>query len=121
LHELSLATSVMDFLEGLSKEQGFKKIEAVYIEIGGMTHIDPAQFRFSLKLVSQGTVAEGCRIYIKRRDPVLRCNSCGKEIKINLKDLGSMPLSFRCQSCGGELRVEKGRELLLKRVRGTKK
>ncbi|MCX8182504.1 MAG: hydrogenase maturation nickel metallochaperone HypA [Candidatus Methanomethyliaceae archaeon] len=118
MHELSLATSVVDFLEGLSKEQGLKKIQAVYIEIGGMTHVDPAQFRFSLKLVSQGTVVEGCKIYIKKRDPVLRCNSCGKEVKVNVRDLASV--SFKCPLCGGELKIEKGKELLLKRIKGTK-
>lgn len=118
MHELSLATSVIEFLEGLSKEQGLKKIQAVYIEIGGMTHIDPAQFRYSLKLVSQGTVAEGCKLYIKKKDPVLRCKSCGKEMKVVVRDLPSV--SFKCPCCGGELKIEKGKELLLKRIKGTK-
>lgn len=118
MHELSLALSVVNFLEGLSKEQGLNKIEAIHIEIGGMTHVDPAQFRFSLKLVSKGTIAEGSRVYIRKKEPVLKCNSCGKEVRIDVKDIGAF--SFRCPSCGGELKIEEGRELLLKRVKGRR-
>ncbi len=118
MHELSLALSVIDFLEGLSREQGFKKIEAIHIEIGGMTHVDPVQFRFSLKLVSKGTIAEGSRVYIRKKEPVLKCNSCGKEVRLDVKDIGTFTL--RCPSCGGELKIEKGRELLLKRVKGKR-
>lgn len=118
MHELSLATSVVEYLEDLSREQGLKKIDAVYIEIGGMTHVDPVQFRFSFKLVCKGTAAEGCRLYIRKRSPILKCEECKKEVRINIKDLGSV--SFRCPSCGGNLKIERGRELLLKRVKGSR-
>lgn len=118
MHELSLATSVIDFLEDLSREHGLKKIDAVYIEIGGMTHVDPTQFKFSLKLVSKGTVAEGCRIYIKKMAPLLKCNNCGGVVKFDFKDISSV--SFKCPLCGGELSIEKGREFVLKRVKAKR-
>ncbi|MGQ9759321.1 MAG: hydrogenase maturation nickel metallochaperone HypA [Candidatus Methanomethylicaceae archaeon] len=118
MHELSLALSVVDYLERLGREQEIKKIEAVYFEIGGMTHVDPAQFRFSFKLASEGTIAEGSRVYIKKVNPILKCKSCGKEVKIEVGNIGTF--LFKCPSCGGRLEIQKGRELTLKRVKGTK-
>lgn len=118
MHELSLALSVIEYLERLSKEQEIKRIEAVYFEIGRMTHVNPAQFRFSFKLASKGTIAEGSRVYIKKVRPKLICKGCGKEIRFDVKDIGTFLL--RCPHCEGELEIQKGRELLLKRVKGTR-
>ena len=120
MHELSLATSIVDYLQKLSKENGMTRIKSVFIEIGDMTHIDPKQLRYSFRFVSKGTVVEGSRIYIKRRRVVLRCTKCGKEVQFKLMDTLS-DFSLKCVFCGStEVEIDKGRELMLKRVTGCR-
>jgi len=120
MHELSLATSIVEYLQKLAEERGMGKIDAVFLEIGDMAHIEPRQLRYSFKIASQGTVAEGSRVYIKRRKVVLRCTKCGKENQFRLMDSLS-DFSMKCEFCGStEVEIDKGRELMLKRVKGCK-
>jgi hydrogenase nickel incorporation protein HypA/HybF len=119
MHELSLAMSVVDFLKQLSKEKGLTKVEAVYLEVGDMAYVDPAQLRYSFKIASQGTVAEKSRLYIKRRKVVLRCTKCGRENEFRLESLSDF--RWKCPCCGSpDVEIDKGKELLLKRVKGSR-
>jgi hydrogenase nickel incorporation protein HypA/HybF len=120
MHELSLATSVVDFLQKYSKEQGLNRIDAIFLEIGEMTHVDPSQLRYSLKMVSEGTVAEKSKVYIKRSGVVLRCRKCGKCSRLKIMNTIT-DYSIKCIACGSvDVDVDKGRELVLKRIRGSK-
>ena len=121
MHELSLATNVVDFLDKLAKEQGLSRIDEVFIEIGEMTHIDPRQLRFSLKIASDGTVAEKSKFFIKRKKVVIKCKKCGRESRLGTKEMIS-EYSIKCPLCGnGEVDIDQGREMVLKRVKGAKK
>jgi hydrogenase nickel incorporation protein HypA/HybF len=121
MHELSLALNVVEFLVKLADEQGMIKISAAFIEIGEMTHIDPRQLKYSLKMASEGTLAEGCKFYVKRGRISIRCKDCGKASVLDTKHMISQ-YELKCPACGGaDIEVEKGRELVLKRVRGSKK
>ena len=120
MHELSLATNVVDYLQKLSKDQGMTKIDSVYLELGDFTHIDPKQLRYSFNIVSKGTVAEGSRLYIKRRRVILRCTKCGKEVQFKLMESLS-DFELKCTFCGStDVEIDKGRDLLLKRVKGCR-
>jgi hydrogenase nickel incorporation protein HypA/HybF len=120
MHELSLAMSVVEYLQNLAKDQGMKRIDAVFLEVGELTHVDPRQLRESFKIASQGTVAEGSRVYVKRKLLSLKCTKCGRENKIELKD-AITDYSLKCSFCGStDVEIDKGRELLLKRVKGSR-
>jgi hydrogenase nickel incorporation protein HypA/HybF len=120
MHELSLATSIVDFLQRLSKEQEMNRIDAIFLEIGEMTHVDPRQLRYSLKMVSQGTVAEKSKVYIRRSGIMFRCRKCGKESRLKMMD-AITDYSLKCTACGGaDVDIDKGRELVLKRIKGSK-
>ncbi|MDD1766663.1 MAG: hydrogenase maturation nickel metallochaperone HypA [Candidatus Methanomethyliaceae archaeon] len=120
MHELSLATSVVDFLQRFSKEQGMNSIDAIFLEIGEMTHVDPSQLRYSLKMVSQGTVAEKSKVYIRRSGIVLRCRKCGKDSRLKMMDTIT-DYSLKCIGCGSmDVDIDKGRELVLRRIKGSK-
>ncbi|HRR54218.1 MAG TPA: hydrogenase maturation nickel metallochaperone HypA [Candidatus Methanomethylicus sp.] len=121
MHELSLALNVVEFLVKLADEQSLSKISAAFIEIGEMTHIDPRQLSYSLKMASEGTIAEGCKFYVKRGRVSIRCKGCGKASVLDAKLMISQ-YELRCPACGGvDIEIEKGKELVLKRVRGNKK
>lgn len=115
MHEFSLALSMINYIEEFCKKNGIKKIKSVHIEIGGMTHIDPSQFKFCFKLLSKGTIGEGCRLYVKKIKPKFMCLDCRKEIEIDVKNLGEF--NFKCLYCRGELTIKKGKELVLKKIK----
>lgn len=120
MHELALATSVIEYAQRVAGDHGLTKICEVYLEVGDMTHIDPRQLRYSLAMVSKGTIAEGTKIRIRRKGASLRCNGCGKETALRL--LASIgDLELRCPHCKSQdVTIDKGRELTLKRIRGSK-
>ncbi len=121
MHELSLALNVVDFLVKLAHDQGLCRITAAFIEVGEMTHIDPRQLKFSLKMASEGTPAEGCKFYVKKGRASIKCNGCGNSTVLHAKDMIAQ-YELKCPKCGGlDVEIEKGRELVLKRVKGSKK
>jgi hydrogenase nickel incorporation protein HypA/HybF len=111
---------VVEYLKKLSSDQGLCRIEAVYLEVGDLAHVDPRQLRYSFKIASEGTVAEDSRLYIRRKGAAIRCSKCGRESKFQLlKSLTDFEL--KCPFCGSpDVEIDKGRELLLKRVKGVK-
>uniref|UniRef100_A0A7C3J4G6 Hydrogenase maturation factor HypA n=1 Tax=Candidatus Methanomethylicus mesodigestus TaxID=1867258 RepID=A0A7C3J4G6_9CREN len=121
MHELSLAVNVVDYLTKLAKEQRLSEVNEVYIEIGDLTHINGSQLKFSLKMASEGTVAQGAKFFVRRRRASMKCNACGKSSKIDMKGMLS-DYEFRCPRCKSkEVEFEQGKELVLKRVKGSKK
>ncbi|MBC7120868.1 MAG: hydrogenase maturation nickel metallochaperone HypA [Candidatus Methanosuratus sp.] len=121
MHEFSLATSLIDYVSEVAKKNGIAKVRELHLEVGDMTHIDPRQLRFCIKIAGQNTVAQGSRVYIKRRSPVLKCLGCGASSKLK-RGKSISDYSMTCPACGSEdVELEGGRELLLKRIKGVKK
>ncbi|MEN3006242.1 MAG: hydrogenase maturation nickel metallochaperone HypA [Candidatus Methanosuratincola petrocarbonis] len=121
MHEFSLAASLVQYVSDVAKKNGIAEIKEMHIEVGEMTHIDPRQLKFCIRIASQNTIADGSRIYIRRRMPVLRCLKCGisSELKRG-KNLSEY--SMVCPSCGSQdVELERGKELVLKRIKGIKK
>ncbi|MEM4706847.1 MAG: hydrogenase maturation nickel metallochaperone HypA, partial [Candidatus Methanomethylicaceae archaeon] len=87
MHEFSLALSMINYIEEICKKNGIKKIDSIHIEIGGMTHIDPSQFRFCFKFLSKEILGGTFRLYIKKVKPKLICNNCKKIIELDMKKI----------------------------------
>ncbi|MEJ5293074.1 MAG: hydrogenase maturation nickel metallochaperone HypA [Candidatus Methanosuratincola sp.] len=121
MHEFSLAASLIQYVSEVAKNSGLAEIREMHIEVGEMTHIDPRQLRFCIRIASQNTIADGSRVYIRKRMPVLRCLKCGASSELKRgKNLSEY--SMTCPSCGSQdVELERGRELVLKRIKGIKK
>jgi hydrogenase nickel incorporation protein HypA/HybF len=120
MHELSLASSVVEYLQRLAGEQGMAKICEIHLEIGDMAHVEPRQLRYSLAMVSRGTVAEGAKIRIRRRRVTLKCQKCGSVSGFKLMD-SFADFELKCPRCKSpDVEIDKGRELMLTRVKGSK-
>jgi len=120
MHELSLSISLVAYLQDLATSQGLRRIDAIYLEVGELTHVEPRQLKEAFKIASQGTLAEKSRVYIRRKRLGLRCAKCGRETKFEPKET-LVDYTFKCAHCGSsDVEIDKGRELLLRRVRGSK-
>lgn len=120
MHELSLASGVVEYLKRLAGEHGMARICEIHLEIGDMAHVDPRQLRYSLAMVSKGTVAEGAKVCIRRRKVVLKCLKCGCVSGFKLME-SLNDFELKCPRCKSlDVEIDKGRELMLTRVRGSK-
>ncbi|MCC6013164.1 MAG: hydrogenase maturation nickel metallochaperone HypA [Candidatus Verstraetearchaeota archaeon] len=118
MHEFSLALSVINYIEEVSKKMKLKKITSIHIEIGEFTHINPLQFRFCFKILSKGTILENSRLYIRKIKPTFLCKNCKRKIKKDIKEI--MELQMKCPYCKGDIELEEGKELLVKKIKGIR-
>ncbi|RZN56098.1 MAG: hydrogenase maturation nickel metallochaperone HypA [Candidatus Methanomethylicota archaeon] len=118
MHEFSLASSVINYIEDLSRKMGLKKITSIHIELGEMTHINPSQFRFCFKVLSKGTIGENSRLYIRKRKPIFICKNCKRRIKKDVNEI--IAFQMKCPYCKGKIELERGKELVIKKIKGIR-
>ena len=110
MHEMALTESLIALVEDAARETGFSRAAAVVVEIGALSHVDPAAIRFCFEAVSRGTIAEGARLDLRHIPGAGWCLDCGKIV----------PLAERfgaCPECGcAHVQMTEGDELRLKEV-----
>jgi hydrogenase nickel incorporation protein HypA/HybF len=106
MHELSIATSIVEAVTGQLQEHGGGRVAAVNLRIGRLSCVHEDPLRFSFDLVREGTPLEAAELRIEEVPVAIWCPSCEAE-----RELPGIQ-SFACPACGtrsGEIR--RGREL----------
>lgn len=102
MHEMSLAESVLQIIEGMARSQDFKRVKAVWLEIGSLSCVESEALRFSFEAVTDGSIAHGARLEIVEMEGRGLCLKCSAE----------MALATRYEACPGcgshEIRVTGG-------------
>jgi hydrogenase nickel incorporation protein HypA/HybF len=93
MHEMSLAENVLGILEDASREQGFRKVKAVILEIGRLAAVEPEAMRFCFDEVMRGSLAEGARLEILETPGAGWCARCAATVPI-------AELVTACPQCG---------------------
>lgn len=93
MHELALARSLTDMVDGYAAEQGVERIKQLNIRLGELSAMSRALY-FCFGSASQGTSCEGAILNIEDIPLTVFCNSCD-EVKIP-----SGRYNFRCPDCG---------------------
>lgn len=110
MHELSVATGIIEIAEKTMQQNGLQKVHRIDIVIGELTCVDESALRFALEPAGKGTAMEGAEIVIHRQAALATCVACEKEFE---------PAGFvaQCPKClGFETKIVKGRELFVKSV-----
>ena len=110
MHELSVATGIIEIVEKTMQQNGLLKVHKIDIVIGELTCIDESALRFALDPATKGTAVEGSEIFIHKQKAVAECQICEKEFE---------PIGFvaDCPKCKGfETKIVKGRELYVKSI-----
>lgn len=82
MHEMSLAESVLQMIEGMARSQDFKCVKAVWLEIGQLSCVEPDAFRFAFDAVTRGSVAEGARLEVVEMAGQGLCMDCSAEVQL---------------------------------------
>ena len=119
MHEYSIATSIVETVLELAKQQNAKKIIEVRMKIGKLRVISVDQLKFSYEILSKNTLLQGSQLNIQEVAGSVKCPNCGYANEIETSDDSfhfGMP-SMVCPSCGDNLSIEDGYECLITKVR----
>ena len=121
MHEYSLAIGLMESVLGAAEENNAAVVNHINIKVGKIAHVNPMQLEFSLKAVSEGTVAENATYSFEYVDPEIRCE-CGYEGKpnddSNEKELDMLEylVTLLCPKCGKNPEIIGGTELVVETI-----
>lgn len=106
MHELSIATAIIDRAEEVARRHGDAAVTAVRVRVGALSGVVPDALRFSFDVAREGTSAEAARLVVDDVPARAECRPCGTDFP-----LGSPPLMW-CPACDRPAdSVLSGREL----------
>ncbi len=107
MHELSIASNLMDIVKKAVDGQNISRVTSLRIVIGKMSTVVPECLAFAFEVVSKGTIAENARLDFEKKPLVGRCCDCEKKFHIQ-------HYVFRCPECGSlEIELISGKEFFL--------
>jgi hydrogenase nickel incorporation protein HypA/HybF len=119
VHELSIATSLVEAVLDIAKKQGATKILEVQLRVGKLRLISLDQLRFSYEILSRDTLLEGSRLRIQETPGFTRCPNCGYAKQFETSDMSfhfTLP-TMKCPKCATNLKIEGGDECVITKVR----
>jgi len=112
MHELAMATHLVDLVEQHARKANAERVVAVDLVIGAQSHLvaDSLRFHFSALTEANGSLARGAELRFRQVPMTLRCPRCEADYTPAGRDL-------RCPDCGalGTL-TERGDEVTLESI-----
>lgn len=77
MHELGIATEVLEIALAEAKKHGAGRIEAVNLRVGVLRGVVPEHLLFLFEHVATGTIAQGARLEVEEEPVRFECEACG--------------------------------------------
>ena len=77
MHELSIASAVVDSVLEFVAERSVKRVISVKLAVGELTQVEEEQLRFSYMAITQETPIQDSELEIERVAAVVLCRECG--------------------------------------------
>ncbi|MEU8033253.1 hydrogenase maturation nickel metallochaperone HypA [Streptomyces sp. NPDC049099] len=106
MHELSIATAIVEQAEEIARADGVDRVTAVTVRVGELAGVVPDALCFAFEVARDGTPLAGARLVVEQVTAHAWCGGCAEEFAVG------MPPFFWCPRCdrpSQELRS--GREL----------
>ncbi|QFZ92344.2 hydrogenase maturation nickel metallochaperone HypA [Synechococcus elongatus] len=105
MHELSLATSLLETAIAQAKQAQAEQVVGLTLRLGTWAGVDVEALRFAFSLVQAETIAASAALAIEPVPVQFRCLDCGA--------IATPPLAIAC-ACGSDRwQLQQGRELHL--------
>jgi hydrogenase nickel incorporation protein HypA/HybF len=92
MHELGVASDLLDIAIAEAQKHGGKRITAVNLQVGVLRGVVPEHLLFLFGHVAKGTIAEDARLEIEEEPIRIECKACGPS--------EAREFSLACPSCG---------------------
>jgi hydrogenase nickel incorporation protein HypA/HybF len=110
MHEMALAEGVLRIVQDAAKREGFRRVRAVWLEIGRLSSVEPEAMRFCFDAVTRHSVADGACLEIVETPGAAWCTQCSAPAAIDT-------VGDPCPSCGSyQLQVTGGTEMRVKEL-----
>lgn len=120
MHELSIASGLVEKLLEFSGDNPEKKIVEVRLAIGELSHIEEEQFRFCYEAIIAETSLEGSTLEIEKIDALVKCPHCSYRGRPKYWEgaLSGIPVAtLECPACGKTTEATDGQECAIKSIR----
>jgi len=105
MHELSIATNIIEIAEAQARAHGSNSIRTIKLRLGEFTTIVRDALEFSFEVARQGTLAEHATLEIETLPLAARCAKCGPV------EQPAQEVCLMCPTCGLPLEIVSGEEL----------
>lgn len=97
MHELSIATSLVEVAREEAARRDARAVRAVYLKLGALSGVVREALEFAFDVATEGTVLEGAALEIEEVGARVFCPACEEE-----KELMRPAAAFRaaCPTCG---------------------
>lgn len=110
MHELSIASNLMDIVKQSVDGQNVSRVTSLLIVIGEMSTVVPDCLAFAFEIISKGSIAEGARLDFEEKSLVGKCGDCGIEFHVE-------NYVFLCPECESrKVEILSGQEFMLKSI-----
>ena len=112
MHEISIATELINQVLGLVIQHNLVKVDEVEIEVGILRQVVPEAMDMAWETISEGTSAEGSKLKLVEIAASAECRSCSCVFQPEI-------YNFLCPQCHqADIRIEIGNEIILKSLSG---
>jgi hydrogenase nickel incorporation protein HypA/HybF len=108
VHEYSVASSLLDLVEGHVRAHGASRVLRVHVRIGEQSGVEPELLRSAWQLVSERGPAAAAALELHAVPVRWECRSCEKTLVPTV--------ALRCSACGRPAVLAAGSELFLDRI-----
>ncbi|WP_189954271.1 hydrogenase maturation nickel metallochaperone HypA [Streptomyces alanosinicus] len=113
MHELSIATAILEQAEEIARADGTDRVTAVTVRVGELAGVVPDALHFAFEVARDGTALAGAALVVEQVTALAWCDGCAEEFAVG------MPPFFWCPSCDRPSQcLRSGRELEISGVKG---
>ena len=113
MHELSIATGIIEIATQEAAEKKLVKIEEIGVKIGALTGVNPDALQFAFDASIIDTPLDGAKLKIEFVEIAGVCRSCKRDIRV-------IDYGFICEHCGStDLEITRGEELDIVYITGS--
>jgi len=119
MHELSLATSLVDTLLEYAPKNPKSKVLEVHLRVGKLRAISTEQLKFSYEILAKDPFLKGSELVIEETPAKIHCPQCGFKEDFEVSDDSyhfTLP-TLSCPKCQSPVELEGGDEVVITRVR----
>ncbi|MBV8584689.1 MAG: hydrogenase maturation nickel metallochaperone HypA [Verrucomicrobia bacterium] len=120
MHELSIASAILESVLDFAAEHSVAKVLAVKLAIGEASHVEAEQLRFCYQAIAEGTPLEGSTLEIETVETIVKCNRCSYRGRPKYWEdaLSAGPIpTLQCPDCGATVEVVAGNDCSIRAVR----
>ncbi|MFF5139683.1 hydrogenase maturation nickel metallochaperone HypA [Streptomyces sp. NPDC013157] len=106
MHELSIATAIVEQADEWARADGADHVCAVTVRVGELSGVVPDALDFAFEVARDGTALAGARLVVEQVTARAWCEPCAEEFAVG------MPPFFWCPHCDRpSTELRSGREL----------